>query len=338
MLEAAAERLVRRADRPDLFGALLQGRAEAPAGRRSDVLERPRRHPARAADGDRQAEEIEQAGQRHHARPAGERGRLRQPAAAARRRLRRRRHGRRRRPAAATRATTGSPARSSADDPSSVPTPLLILGGLALLLVAAGAAGLIAKRIQSRRPGTENRTTESRNDRAFGGSEPTLARYPVGSNRHSSALADRRGRVRQSLDPSRFARALVVCVEDTSGALSIVPRPSEEPIEPTWRQRNGVRTAGEHCPDPPRRARQQRRRRRRQPRRPPPVHDSRPRPIRRDRVGDPRRVHPRQEGPAFEQRSVEFPKFWSQTATNIVAQKYFRGRMSSPSARPPSSR
>ena len=42
----------------------------------------------------------------------------------------------------------------SADDPSSIPTPLLILGGLALLLVAAGAAGLIAKRIQSRRPGT----------------------------------------------------------------------------------------------------------------------------------------------------------------------------------------
>src|SRR4029079_2421867 len=35
-------------------------------------------------------------------------------------------------------------------------------------------------------------------------------------------------------------------------------------------------------------------------------------------------------GPAFEQRGVEFPKFWSQTATNIVAQKYFRGRMSSP--------
>ena len=27
---------------------------------------------------------------------------------------------------------------------------------------------------------------------------------------------------------------------------------------------------------------------------------------------------------------MEFPKFWSQTATNIVAQKYFRGRMSSP--------
>jgi hypothetical protein len=42
----------------------------------------------------------------------------------------------------------------AADDPSSVPTPLLILGGLALLLVAAGAVGLIAKRIQARRPGT----------------------------------------------------------------------------------------------------------------------------------------------------------------------------------------
>ncbi len=39
---------------------------------------------------------------------------------------------------------------------------------------------------------------------------------------------------------------------------------------------------------------------------------------------------PGKDGPAFEQKSVEFPKFWSQTATNIVAQKYFRGRMSSP--------
>src|SRR5256885_643013 len=34
--------------------------------------------------------------------------------------------------------------------------------------------------------------------------------------------------------------------------------------------------------------------------------------------------------PTFEQKGVELPKFWSQTATNIVAQKYFRGRMSSP--------
>ncbi|MGZ4388511.1 MAG: vitamin B12-dependent ribonucleotide reductase, partial [Gaiellaceae bacterium] len=34
--------------------------------------------------------------------------------------------------------------------------------------------------------------------------------------------------------------------------------------------------------------------------------------------------------PVFDQKNVEFPKFWSQTATNIVAQKYFRGRMSSP--------
>jgi len=39
---------------------------------------------------------------------------------------------------------------------------------------------------------------------------------------------------------------------------------------------------------------------------------------------------PGKNGPAFEQRGVEFPKFWSQTATNIVAQKYFRGRLSSP--------
>ena len=37
--------------------------------------------------------------------------------------------------------------------PSSLPVPLLVLGGLALLLVAAGAAGLVAKRIQARTPG-----------------------------------------------------------------------------------------------------------------------------------------------------------------------------------------
>jgi ribonucleoside-diphosphate reductase alpha chain len=39
-------------------------------------------------------------------------------------------------------------------------------------------------------------------------------------------------------------------------------------------------------------------------------------------IGDP-------EAPAFEQRGVEFPASWSQNATNIVAQKYFRGRLGS---------
>jgi ribonucleoside-diphosphate reductase alpha chain len=33
---------------------------------------------------------------------------------------------------------------------------------------------------------------------------------------------------------------------------------------------------------------------------------------------------------AFEQRDVEFPASWSQNATNIVAQKYFRGQLGSP--------
>src|ERR671928_408662 len=36
------------------------------------------------------------------------------------------------------------------------------------------------------------------------------------------------------------------------------------------------------------------------------------------------------EQPAFEQRGVEFPRSWSQNATNIVAQKYFRGQLGSP--------
>ena len=35
-------------------------------------------------------------------------------------------------------------------------------------------------------------------------------------------------------------------------------------------------------------------------------------------------------GNAFEQRDVEFPKTWSQNATNIVAQKYFRGPLGTP--------
>ncbi|MFL5780985.1 MAG: vitamin B12-dependent ribonucleotide reductase [Thermoleophilaceae bacterium] len=39
-------------------------------------------------------------------------------------------------------------------------------------------------------------------------------------------------------------------------------------------------------------------------------------------IGDP-------ADPAFKQEGVEFPSFWSQNATNIVAQKYFRGRIGS---------
>jgi len=34
--------------------------------------------------------------------------------------------------------------------------------------------------------------------------------------------------------------------------------------------------------------------------------------------------------PVFEQRDVEFPQFWSQLATNVVASKYFRGPLNSP--------
>ncbi len=40
-------------------------------------------------------------------------------------------------------------------------------------------------------------------------------------------------------------------------------------------------------------------------------------------IGDP-------ADPVFEQRGVEFPKSWSQNATNIVAQKYFRGSLGAP--------
>ncbi|MBA2764372.1 MAG: vitamin B12-dependent ribonucleotide reductase [Thermoleophilaceae bacterium] len=40
-------------------------------------------------------------------------------------------------------------------------------------------------------------------------------------------------------------------------------------------------------------------------------------------IGDP-------AAPVFAQSNLEFPKSWSQNATNIVAQKYFRGRIGSP--------
>src|SRR5438477_10799459 len=40
-------------------------------------------------------------------------------------------------------------------------------------------------------------------------------------------------------------------------------------------------------------------------------------------IGDPGK-------PAFEQRDVEFPASWSQNATNIVTQKYFRGQVGTP--------
>jgi ribonucleoside-diphosphate reductase alpha chain len=35
-------------------------------------------------------------------------------------------------------------------------------------------------------------------------------------------------------------------------------------------------------------------------------------------------------GTVFEQKGVEVPNFWSMTATNVVASKYFRGKLTSP--------
>ena len=39
---------------------------------------------------------------------------------------------------------------------------------------------------------------------------------------------------------------------------------------------------------------------------------------------------PGEGGNVFEQKGVEVPKFWSMTATNVVASKYFRGKLGSP--------
>ena len=39
---------------------------------------------------------------------------------------------------------------------------------------------------------------------------------------------------------------------------------------------------------------------------------------------------PGENGNVFEQKGVEVPKFWSMTATNVVASKYFRGKLGTP--------
>ena len=41
-------------------------------------------------------------------------------------------------------------------------------------------------------------------------------------------------------------------------------------------------------------------------------------------------VIPGEHGNVFEQKGVEVPKFWSMTATNVVASKYFRGKLGTP--------
>ena len=41
-------------------------------------------------------------------------------------------------------------------------------------------------------------------------------------------------------------------------------------------------------------------------------------------------VIPGEKGNVFEQKGVEVPKFWSMTATNVVASKYFRGKLGTP--------
>ncbi len=57
------------------------------------------------------------------------------------------------------------------------------------------------------------------------------------------------------------------------------------------------------------------------------------RPVRQGRVGGARRPHPRQGRPHLRAARGRVPDDWSQTATNIVAQKYFRGKLGSPAAR-----
>ncbi|HEY8862060.1 MAG TPA: hypothetical protein VIN37_08260, partial [Candidatus Limnocylindria bacterium] len=41
-------------------------------------------------------------------------------------------------------------------------------------------------------------------------------------------------------------------------------------------------------------------------------------------------VIPGESGNVFEQKGVEVPAFWSMTATNVVASKYFRGTLGTP--------
>ena len=301
VLEGAPERLVRRPDRPHLRRPLL------PRTRSSICRPTCRRTRARTTTSSGRCRARSRSERKTGTRSTRTRDRRRRPPSPSGRRPRRHdRRGNDDRAATGptpTRAAAGSrqgPQRRSRTSsirraPSSLPLPLLVLGGLALLLVAAGAAaGLVVEA----RPGPRHRLRRAAPQAASRPAGTMSVRGPLYA---PSPVQDR--------DTPRLARS-ETCAEEA--------------------KRHGVRRAGNTRSDPPRRARQQRRRRGRQPRRPPAVHDRRPRPF--DEIEWEIRdaFIPGKNGPAFEQKDVEFPKFWSQTATNIVAQKYFRGRMSSP--------
>ena len=168
------------------------------------------------------------------------------------------------------------------DNADSVPLPLLILAGLSLLLVAAGGAGLVSRRLRTRRvPGGLRVRPEtfliSLDPHADGPSaDVALDNYAY----REVVMASAKQAQSAEISADEVANQVV------DGANSVAVKrlftiPGRDPFEEVeWEVRDAL--------------------------------------------------IPGKDKPVFEQKGVEFPKFWSQTATNIVAQKYFRGRMGSP--------
>ena len=152
MLEAAADRLVRRLDRQDLPDLVLPAGDRPPANRCAALLECQGRHPARDGAGDRSPETVDDPSGHDHrdnhrgdddGRDDGGDDDHRGAAAAAP-------------PATTTTASPGRPKpkgiakaldKLNPGKADAFPLPLLILGALAILLVAAGIIGMIWRRM-----------------------------------------------------------------------------------------------------------------------------------------------------------------------------------------------
>ncbi len=142
VLEAVAQRVVRRSDHDDLSARLLRAGNRPSSCRYRRVLERQAGHPGRRARGDqapeRAAGEDEGSDGAHDACPTATTPDQNPP---------KKKHG-----------FAGLLADITPGNPQSFPLPLLVLGALAILLVVAGGAGMVWQRSH---PG-DGRTTPRR--------------------------------------------------------------------------------------------------------------------------------------------------------------------------------
>ena len=193
----------------------------------------------------------------------------------------------------------------------SLPVPLLVLGGVALVLMAAGGAGFLARRSRLRRMQVASAASVPHGS----GNEPAGAAVAAEKRLQRAQKTFRPGGALPSLVPLRWRGSPQLFLGGERW------RPRRHPQISSTPRRGRERRARRQCCRERRRADVGVERFFTIPGRDPfeevewELRDA---------------VIPGKDKAVFDQKAVEFPKFWSQTATNIVAQKYFRGKMSSP--------